>query len=54
MNKRKVAGAEIVKNYYDIACERVYMAYEGRLKVRPDKSVYDPTGNLSLAKNPFH
>ena len=53
MNKRKVAGSEIVKKYYDIACERVKLAYEGRLKIRPDKPVYEPTGNLSLAKNPF-
>jgi adenine-specific DNA-methyltransferase len=53
VNKRKVAGAEIVKRYYDIACERAKLAYEGRLKIRPDKPVYEPTGNLSLAKNPF-
>jgi adenine-specific DNA-methyltransferase len=53
INKRKVAGSEIVKKYYDIACERVKLAYEGRLKIRPDKPVYEPTGNLSLAKNPF-
>ncbi len=53
INKRKIAGSEIVKKYYDIAYERVKLAYEGRLKIRPDKPVYEPTGNLSLAKNPF-
>lgn len=53
INKRKVAGSEIVKKYYDIACERAKLAYEGRLKIRPDKPVYEPTGNLSLARNPF-
>lgn len=53
INKRKVAGSEIVKEYYDIACERVQLAYQGKLRVRPDKPVYVPTGNLSIAKNPF-
>ena len=53
INKRKVAGSEIVKKYYDIACERVKLAYEGRLKIRPDKPIYEPSGNVSLAKNPF-
>lgn len=53
INKRKVAGSEIIKKYYELACERVKFAYEGRLKIRPDKPIYVPTGNLSLAKNPF-
>jgi adenine-specific DNA-methyltransferase len=53
VNKRKVAGSEIVEKYYDIACERVKLAYQGRLRIRPDKPVYKPTGNLSIAKNPF-
>ncbi|HQF90419.1 MAG TPA: site-specific DNA-methyltransferase [Methanofastidiosum sp.] len=53
INKRKVAGSEIVKKYYDIACERVRLAYEGRLTIRPDKPVYVPPESLSLAKNPF-
>lgn len=49
---RRAAGAEIVKEYYDIACRRVGFAYEGRLKIRPDKPVYRPTGNLSIAQHP--
>lgn len=53
INKRKVAGSEIVKKYYNIACERIKFAYEGTLKIRPDKPVYKPTSNLSLTKNPF-
>jgi len=53
INKRKVTGAEIVQKYYDIACERIKLAYKGRLKIRPDKPVYEPTGNLSITKNPF-
>lgn len=53
INGRKVAGSEIVKKYYDIACERVKLAHEGRLRIRPDKPIYEPTGNLTLARNPF-
>lgn len=53
INKRKVIASEIVKKYYDIACERAKLAYEGRLKIRPDKPIYEPTGDLALAKNPF-
>jgi len=53
INQRRVSGSETVKEYYEIACERIKFAYEGRLKIRPDKPVYVPTGNLSLIKNPF-
>lgn len=53
INRRKAAGSEILKDYYDIAFERVILAYKGLLKIRPDKPVYEPTGNLSLIKNPF-
>ena len=53
VNKRKVAGSEIVKKYYDIACKRVKLAYQGKLRIRPDKPVYKPTGNLSITRNPF-
>ncbi len=53
INKRKVAGSEIVKKYYDIACERLKIAYEGRLKIRPDIPIYEPPKNLSVARNPF-
>jgi adenine-specific DNA-methyltransferase len=53
INKRRIAGAELLKKYYDVACERVNLAYEGRLKIRPDKPVYKPTGDLSITKNPF-
>ena len=53
INKRKVAGSEIVKKYYDIASKRIKLAHDGRLKIRTDKPVYVPTDNLSLARNPF-
>lgn len=53
LNERKVAGSEVVKEYYDLACERIILAYEGRLKIRPDKPVYQPPDTLSLTKSPF-
>jgi len=53
MNNRKAAGAEIVKEYYDTACQRTVHAYKGKLKYRVDKPVYEPTGNLAMTSNPF-
>ncbi len=53
INNRKAAGSEILKEYYDIACERAILAYKGLLKIRPDIPVYEPPDNLSLIKNPF-
>ncbi len=53
INNRKAAGSEIVKEYYDVACERVILAHKGLLKTRPDIPVYEPPDNLSLTKNPF-
>jgi DNA modification methylase len=50
---RKAAGSETVKKYYDLACKRLRLAYEGKLKIRPDVPVYKPTGNLSITKNPY-
>ncbi len=53
LNNRKAAGSELLKEYYDIACERVTLAYKGLLKIRPDVPVYEPTGDLSIMKSPF-
>lgn len=53
INERRVAGSEIVKKYHDIACERVRLAYQGKLRIRPDKPVYQPSPSLSLTRNPF-
>lgn len=53
INKRKVAGSETVKKYYDIAVERVRLAYEGRLKIRPDKPVYRPPNDLFVKRDLF-
>jgi DNA modification methylase len=53
INNRKVAGAELFDKYYDIACDRIKLAYEGKLKIRPDKPTYKPKGKLSILENPF-
>jgi adenine-specific DNA-methyltransferase len=53
INERKVAGAEVRQDYYELAVERVSLAYDGRLKFRPEKPVYEPEPGLALAKNPF-
>ena len=50
-HKRRVAGAEIVSEYMDIARERVRLAKEGRLKTRPmNHPVYEPVGNLAVTR----
>ncbi|MBI2118874.1 MAG: site-specific DNA-methyltransferase [Elusimicrobia bacterium] len=43
LNKRKSIGAEIVPEYLKIAKERINLAYQGRLRIRPmNQPVYDP------------
>ena len=43
MHGRKVLGAELMPEYVSIARERVRLAEEGRLRIRPmDRAVYDP------------
>lgn len=43
MHKRKAIGAELVPEYVRIARERVQLAEEGRLRIRPmERAVYDP------------
>ncbi|MFN3739832.1 MAG: DNA-methyltransferase [Thermodesulfovibrionales bacterium] len=54
INGRKTAGAEILKEYYEIACDRIILALQGQLKIRPDVPVFEPKGNLSLLKDPFN
>lgn len=42
---RKAAGAEIVKEYVDIARKRIKLAEAGKLRIRPmERSIYDPNG----------
>lgn len=49
---RKFAGAEIVKDYYNISCERLKQAENGTLKIREDKPPIEPNLNSAVAKLP--
>lgn len=49
---RRFAGAELVKEYYDISTERLKDASEGKAKVREDKPVIEPNQNAAVAKLP--
>jgi adenine-specific DNA-methyltransferase len=43
IHRRRVLGAEIMPEYVEIARERIRLAEQGKLRVRPmDRSVYDP------------
>lgn len=43
MHKRKAIGAEIVPKYVEVAKERIRLAEEGKLRIRPmERSIYDP------------
>ena len=43
IHNRKSIGAEVLKEYYDTAIERIHQAEEGRLKIRPmERPVFDP------------
>lgn len=45
IHQRHAMGAEIIKEYTEIAKERVNMAETGRLRIRPrDRQVYEPNG----------
>ncbi len=44
MHDRKAIGAEIVEDYHKITLERINLAEEGKLRVRPmSREVYDPS-----------
>jgi adenine-specific DNA-methyltransferase len=53
VNGRRAAGAELVKDYYDTAVDRVTKALVGELGIRPDKPVYKPPANSTLTANPW-
>ena len=45
MHGRKAIGAEIMKDYVEVAKERIRLAEIGKLRIRPmDRPVYDPNG----------
>lgn len=46
MHQRRALGAEIMPEYVAIAQERIRLAQDGKLRIRPmDRPVYDPYGN---------
>lgn len=49
LHSRRSIGAEIMKKYFEVSMQRVRLAEEGKLKVRPiERPVYDPIlgGNI--------
>lgn len=43
VHNRRSAGAEIMKEYYDLAFERIRLAEKGELQIRPmERPVFDP------------
>jgi len=52
VEKRRFAGAEIKKEYYDISVERLKDAAEGKAKIREDKPVAEPNPNAAVSKLP--
>lgn len=56
LHRRRAAGAEIVKEYVDIARERLAKVWRGELKRRPmDRPIYDPSlpgGGQQLTRIP--
>jgi len=45
-HNRHGAGAEVVQDYIDIACDRIRQQINGTLKTRPmNRPVYDPEEN---------
>ncbi len=43
IHDRKSIGAEIIKEYYDLALQRINLAIKGELKIRPmERPIYDP------------
>ena len=52
IENRRFLGAEINKEYYKIAIDRVSKAMEGTLKIREDKPVIKPNLNSAVAKLP--
>lgn len=52
MEKRRFAGAENVKEYYDVSRSRIHDALTGDVKIREDKAVEKPNKKMSVAKLP--
>ena len=52
IENRRFIGAEIQKNYYDIAVSRIKGIEEGTTKIRDDVPVTEPNANTAVAKLP--
>lgn len=52
VENRRFVGAEIVKEYYNIATERLEDTVSGNIKIREDKPVAKPNANAAVAKLP--
>lgn len=51
---RRAAGADTMKEYVDVAQDRVLQAAEGTLPIRPrERPVYEPPANSSLTRRPW-
>ncbi|GMV98840.1 MAG: hypothetical protein AMXMBFR83_31880 [Phycisphaerae bacterium] len=52
---RRAAGAEISREYIEMAEKRVRQEWEGRLRTRPmNRPVHEPSGRESVSRNPFN
>lgn len=52
LENRRFVGAEIVRDYYDIAIDRIKDAENGKVKLREDKPAVEPNRNSAVAKLP--
>lgn len=49
---RNFIGGELNSNYFEITKQRILDAINGKIKLREDKPVYQPTGREKVAKKP--
>ena len=52
LEKRKFIGAEIKKEYFDIAKKRLQQTIDGKIRIREDVPVHEPNLNSAVAKLP--
>ena len=52
IENRRFAGAETVKEYYEVAIERITEAENGTARIREDKPVYIPDERMAVARLP--
>jgi len=52
LETRKFIGAEIQKNYFDNAKERIQNSIDGNIKIREDIPIQEPNTNTAVAKLP--